>query len=573
MRGENMGLVDRLAVARGDVPATLALRNAQLVNVWTGEIYPTDIVIQGSHIAAVGQGYAAAQEIDLKGRYVCPGFIDAHVHIESSLCTPPEFARAVLACGVTTVVTDPHEIANVLGLEGIRFMLERAKHGPLNMYVMASSCVPATHMETSGARLEADDLQPLLSHQWVLGLAEVMNYPGVVHSDEGMLDKIELFKSKVLDGHCPALTGKELNAYVTSGIGSEHECTTVKEALEKLRLGLTIFIREGTTTRNLRPLLPLVTPQNHTRICFCTDDRQPGSLMDEGSIDFMVRTAIAQGIDPIMAIRMGTLNTAQYFRLHDYGLIAPGKWADMVVFSDLKDLRAEMVFRGGQLVAQEGKVVGDKPPLRKIDLRNTMNVRLDSLDFTIPAYGEQIRVIGGLGDQVVTGHHIETATVVDGQAVADPTRDILKMAVVERHRASRNMGKGFIKGFGLKRGAIAGTVAHDHHNLVVIGADDASMKRAVYALVEMGGGLVAVDSGKVLGRLSLPVAGLMSEAPLEEVRRGYDALITHAQALGSTMPDPFMAMSFMALEVIPKLKLTDVGLVDVEQFEIVRLFV
>jgi adenine deaminase len=573
MKGNRMGLVDRLAAARGDIPATLALRNAKLVNVWTGEIYTTDIIVQGERIVALGQGYTAAQEIDLGGRYVCPGFIDAHVHIESSLCTPPEFARAVLVHGVTTVVTDPHEIANVLGLEGIRFMLERAKHGPLNMYVMASSCVPATHMETSGARLEAEDLQPLLSHDWVLGLAEVMNYPGVVYGDEGMIDKLELFKEKVLDGHCPALSGKQLNAYVASGIGSEHECTTVEEAREKLRLGLTIFIREGTTTRNLKPLLPLITAQNHTRLCFCTDDRQPGSLMDEGSIDFMVRTAIAHGIDPVMAIRMGTLNTAQYFRLHDYGVIAPGKFADMVVFSDLGDLQAEMVFRNGQLVAQDGHMLGDKPALRKIDLRGTMNVRVDALDFTISAQEGKIRVIGGLGDQVVTGHYIEEATIVDGQAVADPARDILKMAVVERHQASGKIGKGFIKGFGLKRGAIAGTVAHDHHNVVIIGADDASMQTAVRALVEMGGGLVAVDGETVLGRLSLPVAGLMSEAPLEQVRREYDALIAYAQMLGSTMPDPFMAMSFMALEVIPKLKLTDMGLVDVEQFKVVDLWV
>ncbi len=568
-----MGLVDRLAAARGQTPAALALRNARLVNVWTGEIYPTDILIQDSRIAAVGTGYAAVKEIDLKGRYVCPGFIDAHVHIESSLCTPPEFARAVLTHGVTTVITDPHEIANVLGLEGIRFMLERAKHGPLNMFVMASSCVPATHMETSGARLEAEDLAPLLSHDWVLGLAEVMNYPGVIDADEGMLDKIELFKHKVMDGHIPAIRGKALNAYVSAGIGSEHECTTVDEALEKLRLGLTIFIREGTTTRNLRPLLPLITPQNHTRLCFCTDDRQPGSLMDEGSIDFMVRTAIAGGIDPVMAIRMGTINTAQYFRLHDYGVIAPGKMADMVVFSDLRDLQAEMVFRSGELTAENGKMLGNKASLRPIDLRDSMNVRLEHLDFTIPAQGKRIRVIGGLGDQVVTGHLIEDARIIGEQAVSDTDRDILKMAVVERHRASGKIGKAFINGFGLKRGALAGTVAHDHHNLVVIGVDDDSMRCAVQAVVEMGGGLAVVENDTVLGRLPLPVAGLMSEAPLEQVRREYDALIANAHELGSTMPDPFMAMSFMALEVIPKLKLTDIGLVDVEQFKVVDLFV
>lgn len=568
-----MNLAERISVARGDSPADLALRNAQLVNVLTGEIYPADIIVHGDTIVAVGEGYEARQNIDIGGRYVCPGFIDAHVHIESSLCTPPEFSRVVLAHGVTTVITDPHEIANVLGLEGIRFMLERAKHGPINMYVMASSCVPATHMETSGARLEAEDLAQLLSSEWVLGLAEMMNYPGVIYGDEGVLDKLELFKHRVLDGHIPAGTGKPLQAYVAAGIQSDHECTTVEEALEKLRLGMTIFIRQGTTTQNLRPLLPLVTPENHHRICFCTDDRQPDSLLNEGSIDYMVRVAIAEGVDPMIAIRMGTINTANYFRLYRHGAIAPGRVADMVVFSDVYDLNAEMVFRGGVLSAENGVVVRDKPPLRKIDVRGSMNVRLDNLDFRIPAQSAQIRVIEGVGDQVVTGHRIMDAKIENGEAVVDTERDILKMAVLERHRASGNIGKAFITGFGLKRGALAGTVAHDHHNLVVIGADDASMYAAVRAVSDMRGGLVAVDGDQVLARLPLPVAGLMSEAPIGEVKRQYDALIDAAHQLGSTMHDPFMAMSFMALEVIPKLKLTDVGLVDVEQFEVVDLFV
>ncbi len=568
-----MTLVDRLAVARGDFPADLVLRNATLVNVWSGEIYPTDILIHDGRIVALGNDYTAKQEIDLQGRYVCPGFIDAHVHIESSLCTPPEFARAVVPHGVTSVVTDPHEIANVLGVQGINFMLERAKDGPLSMFVNAPSCVPATEMETSGARLEADDLAPLLANQWVTGLAEVMNYPGVIFGDEGMLDKLDRFQSKIMDGHCPALTGKQLNAYVSAGIGSEHECTTVQEAIEKLRLGLTIFIREGTTTRNLRPLLPLITPQNHTRICFCTDDRQPNSLIDEGSIDFMVRTAIKLGVDPVMAIRMGTLNTAQYFRIYDYGVIAPGKWADIVVFSDLYNLQAEMVFRRGELVAQNGAMVTPKPTLRSIKLPSSVNLNPDHIDFTIPSQTGQIRVIGGVGDQVVTHHLIENAKIVNHQAISDTERDILKMIVVERHHATGGIGKGFINGFGLKRGAIAGTVAHDHHNLVVIGVDDASIRRAIEAVIEIGGGLVAVDNEQVLGTLPLPIAGLMTELPLEQVRREYDAMIAHAQTLGSTMPDPFMAMSFMALEVIPKLKLTDLGLVDVEQFKVVDLFV
>lgn len=568
-----MTLSDRIHAARGDSPADLALRNARLINVLTGEIYTTDVIVHGEDVVAFGSGYQAVREIDLKGRYLAPGFLDAHVHIESSLCTPPEFARITLAHGVTTVMTDPHEIANVLGLEGIRFMLERAKHGLQNMYVMASSCVPATHMETSGARLEAEDLSPLLNSRWVLGLAEMMNYPGVIHSEEGVLDKLALFAGRVLDGHAPAVSGRALNAYVAAGIGSDHECTTVEEALEKLRLGLTIFIREGTTTRNLRPLLPLVTPANHHRLCFCTDDRQPASLIDEGSIDFMVRTAIAEGIDPITAIRMGTINTANYFRLYDRGAVAPGRRADLLVFSDLHDLRPEMVFRNGMLVARDGEIVAEMPPRRQIDLRSSMNVRMDSLNFRIPAAGQRVHVIGGLGDQVVTEHFIADALIVDGEAVSDPSRDLLKIAVIERHRASGHVGKGFIHGFGLQRGAIAGSVAHDHHNLVVIGADDASMGRAALAVIEMGGGLAAVDGDQVLATLPLPVAGLMSEAPLDVVRREYDALIAAAQGMGSAMPDPFMAMSFMALEVIPKLKLTDLGLVDVEKFEIIDLFV
>ncbi|MCA0453314.1 MAG: adenine deaminase [Chloroflexi bacterium] len=568
-----MTIVDRLAAARGDAPADVALRNAMLVNVWSGEIYATDIIVHEGRIIALGSGYTAKTEIDIGGRYVCPGFIDAHVHIESSLCTPPEFARAVVPHGVTSVVTDPHEIANVLGIQGIEFMLERAKDGPLNVFVNAPSCVPATEMETSGARLEADDLAPLLNNSWVTGLAEVMNYPGVIYGDEGMLDKLDRFQSRVIDGHCPAITGKPLNAYVTAGIGSEHECTTVEEAREKLRLGLTIFIREGTTTRNLRPLLPLITPQNHTRICFCTDDRQPNSLMDEGSIDFMVRTAIAAGIDPVMAIRMGTLNTAQYFRLYDYGVIAPGKWADMVVFSNLNNLQAEMVFRRGEVVAENGAMVTPKIEPRPFKLPASVNLSVENLDLSIPASESSIRVIGGLGDQVVTNHLIQKAKIVDGKAVSDTERDILKMLVLERHHATGHIGKGFINGFGLKRGALAGTVAHDHHNLVVIGVDDTSIRTAIQAIIEMGGGLVATEGETVLGTLPLPVAGLMTEIPLEQVRREYDEMIAHAQHLGSEMPDPFMAMSFMALEVIPKLKLTDIGLVDVEQFKVVDLFI
>lgn len=568
-----MTIVDRLAAARGEVPADLVLRDGNLVNVISGEIYRTDIVIHDRHVVALGAGYRGRHEIDLAGKYVAPGLIDAHVHIESSLVTPPEFARAVLPHGVTTVVTDPHEIANVLGLEGMRYMLERAKNGLLNMYVMASSCVPATHMETSGAQLEAEDLAQLVDHPWVLGLAELMNYPGVALGDEGMLEKIGLFSHLALDGHAPDMTGAMLNAYVTAGVQSEHECTTVAEALEKLRLGLTVFVREGTATRNLRPLLPLITPQNHYAICFCTDDRIPADLIDHGSIDYMVRVAIAEGIDPLMAIRMGSYNTARHFGLRKYGAVAPGRYADFLIVKDLQEFMPEQVYRGGLLVARDGAMVVKSPVSRGISLRSTINVATSSLEFQAPAAGERIRVIGTIKDQVVTEHLIEPAHIVAGCAESDVERDILKFAMVERHRASGNIGLGFIKGFGLQRGAIAGTVAHDHHNLAVIGVDDQSMKTAVLAIVDMGGGLALADGDRVLARLPLPVAGLLSDEPIETLRKHYDRMISAAHDLGNQMSDPFMAMSFMGLEVIPKLKLTDLGLVDVDKFEIVGLFV
>ena len=568
-----MSIVDRLAAARGELTADHVLRNGNLVNVISGEIYITDIVIHDRHVVALGDGYHGKRELDLAGKYVTPGLIDAHVHIESSLVTPPEFARAVLPHGVTTVVTDPHEIANVLGLEGMRYMLERAKNGLLNMFVMASSCVPATDMETSGARLEVEDLAQLVDHPWVLGLAELMNYPGVALGDEGMLDKITLFDHLVLDGHAPDMTGPMLNAYVAAGVQSEHECTTVAEALEKLRLGLTILVREGTTTRNLIPLLPLITRENHGAICFCTDDRIPADLIDQGSIDYMVRTAIGAGIDPLIAIRMGSYNTARHFGLKKYGALGPGKYADFLVVSDLQDFVPEQVYRGGVLVAQAGEMVVDSPASRSIDLRSTINVAPSALDFKVPATSEKIRVIGAIKDQVVTEHLTEPAKTVAGLAVSDVERDILKFAMVERHRASGNIGLGFIKGFGLQRGAIAGTVAHDHHNLAVIGVDDLSMKTAVKAIVAMGGGLVLADSDQVLARLPLPIAGLLSDAPIENVREEYDQMIEAARELGNRMSDPFMVMSFMGLEVIPKLKLTDMGLVDVDEFKLVDLFV
>lgn len=567
-----MRLEEIISYARGEEPADLLLKDVKVVNVLSGEVIETSVAIVRSRIVGLGD-YEAREVLDLDGAYVAPGLIDAHVHVESSMVPPAEFARAVVPLGTTTVVTDPHEIANVLGLEGIRFMFESAKRGPLSMYVMASSCVPATEMETNGAVLRSWDLVPYKADAWVLGLAEVMNFPGVVNGDKEVLDKLRGFEDLVIDGHCPGLTGKDLQAYVAAGIQSDHECTTVEEAREKLRLGMTIFIREATNARNLKTLLPLVTPENHHRICLCTDDRQPADLLDEGHIDFMVRTAIEEGIDPIVALRMATWNTASYFRLHDRGAVTPGRRADLMVFRDLQAPRAELVYRGGRLVARDGSMLVERSTQPSRPLRSTMNVAWDRVDFAIPADGSTARVIGVVPDQLVTQPLTAEIQVTDGLAVADPERDLLKIVVIERHRASGALGKGFVQGIGLRRGALASSIAHDHHNLIVVGADDVSMETAARRTADLGGGMVVADGDRVLAEVPLPYGGLMSGQPIEEVRRLLDVAIAAAHDLGSPLHDPFMAMSFLALEVIPSLKLTDQGLVDVDRFQPVDLWV
>lgn len=567
-----MELAQIIKIARGDEPADTLLKNGKLLNVFTGEIIEGSLAICHSRIVGVGD-YEAHQTVDLAGRYVAPGLIDSHVHIESALVPPPEFARAVVPRGTTTVVTDPHEIANVLGLEGIRYMLEMAKYNPLSVYINAPSCVPSTHMETTGAALEWYDLEPLQREEYVLGLAEVMNFPGVITGDETVLNKIRSFKGLVKDGHCPGLSGKALNAYINTGIGSDHECTTVAEALEKLRQGMYIFIREATNAHNLKPLLPLITPENARRICFCTDDRQPADLLEQGHIDFMVRTAIAGGVPPVTAFRLATLNPSEYFHLHDRGAIAPGRRADLMVFSDLEAPQAEMVYRGGRLVAQDGQVLPWERPGRHSVLRSSMNVDWSKVDLTIPVTGPQVRVIGIIPDQLITEARLEATPQLEGQVVSDPERDLLKMAVIERHLATGKVGKGLVHGLGLKQGAIASTVAHDHHNIVVIGADDQSMLTAARAIAKTKGGMAVATGDTVLAQLPLPIAGLMSDRPIEQVRDQMNELLRAAHQLGSTLHDPFMAMSFLALPVIPSLKLTDHGLVDVDKFQIVPLFV
>lgn len=567
-----MELAQIIKIARGDEPADTILKNCKVINVFSGEIIETHIAIVHSRIVGLGN-YQAHETIDLEGRYVAPGLIDSHVHIESAMVPPPEFARAVVPRGTTTVVTDPHEIANVLGLEGIRYMLDMAKYNPLSVYVNMPSCVPSTHMETTGASLEWYNLEPLKQEEFVIGLAEVMNFPGVVSGNESVLNKIRSFKGLIKDGHCPGLTGKALNAYVNASIGSDHECTTVEEALEKLRLGMYIFIREATNAHNLKTLLPLITPENARRICFCTDDRQPADLLEEGHIDFMLRAAIAQGIPPITAFRMATLNPSEYFHLHDRGAIAPGRHADLMIFSNLQAPMAEMVYRGGKLVAQNGQTLPWERPTRQTVLRSSMNVDWSKVNFNILAEGRQARIIGAIPDQLITNHLVAEAPRNDTHITTDTNRDILKMAVIERHLATGNVGKGLVQGIGLKQGAIASTVAHDHHNIVVIGVDDQSMMTAARAIAQTRGGMAAANGDAVLAQLPLPIAGLMSDQPIETVRDQMDELLRAAHQLGSSLHDPFMAMSFLALPVIPSLKLTDHGLVDVEKFQLVPLFI
>jgi adenine deaminase len=572
-----MYLADLIAVARGDKEADLILKNAQVINVRSGEIHPADVVITGKRIAALnlspGDDYRAKEVIDLDGRYLAPSFIDGHIHIESTMLRVPELARAIVPRGTTSVVADPHEIANVLGLDGIRYIMESARGGPLSVYVMVPSCVPATEMETAGARLGAVEMEPFLEMKWVPGVGEMMNYPGVIYGDPDVLAKVRIAANKVLDGHAPGLSGRALNAYVAAGIGSDHEATKLEEAREKLRLGMHIMIREGSTERNLVELLPLVTPQNAHRCMLVSDDRHPDELMDLGHMDYSVRLAIEHGLDPVTAIQMVTCNTADYFRLRGKGAVAPGYQADLVVFSSLRAIDIQMVFRKGQLVAREGELLPDVAHYRDVSVRGSMNVSWDHVDFRIVARGSRARIIEAHPEQVVTGKAVAEVKLVGNLAVADPERDILKLAVIERHLASGRMGRGFVRGFGLKRGALASSVGHDSHNLIVLGAEDRDMMAAARLVGRMKGGVAVAVGGEKLAALPLPIAGLMSDQPVEVVREGLDRLLAASRDLGTTLPNPFMTLSFLALPVIPHLKLTDRGLVDVDDFQIVPLFV
>jgi adenine deaminase len=568
-----MSRASLLAVARGDAPADLLFTGGGVVNVFTGEVEEVDVAVWGDRVAGLGDGYEARKVVDLQGRLLLPGFLDAHVHVESSLATPVEFARAVVPRGTTTVISDPHEIANVHGMEGIRFMLEASQGLPLTVFVMASSCVPATRMGTAGAALEARDLEELLSHPRVLGLAEVMNFPGVIFHDPGISAKLDVFRDRVVDGHAPGVRGKLLNAYAAGGPSSDHECTTAEEASEKLRRGLFLYLREATNARNLMDLIPALTPQNRRRVALCTDDRQPPDLLDEGGIDAMLRTLVREGIPPVEAIRMATLNPAEHFRLDDRGAVAPGRRADLVVVRDLGNLVVEEVYAAGALVARDGVALPWSLPPAPSPPPPSMRVDWERVSLEIPAREGKVRVIRAVPNQLVTLEEEVTPTLEGGRVVANPGGDLLKIAVLERHTGSGRVGLGLVAGIGLKAGAMAGTVAHDHHNLMALGVDDESILAAARAVAAMGGGLAVARGAQVLATLPLPVGGLMSAEPIETVRRGLEEVVAAARSLGSPLHDPFMAMSFLALEVIPSLKITDQGLVDVDRFQLVDLWV
>ncbi len=569
-----MNLDETIKAAHGEKPVDLLLTNAQIINVFSGEIIPGEMAISDGLIVGFGQ-YEAKKVEDLNGRYVAPGFIDGHVHIESSMACISEFARAVVVHGTTTVAADPHEIANVLGLSGIEYMLQSAEEQPMNIYFTLPSCVPATDMETAGARLTAEDLKPFLNKDRIIALAEMMNFPGVIYRDPDVLAKISAARQqkKPIDGHAPGLEGPQLYAYISAGIQSDHECTTEHEAIEKLRSGMHIMIRQGTCAKNLQTLLPAVNEKTARRMMWCSDDRHPHDLIAEGHIDSIVYEAIQSGLDPILAIQMATLNPAEYFNLDHLGALAPGRQADLVVFSDLKKPVIEKVYSRGILIAENGKILPTIQIPSAASVPPSMHVDLQKIDFAIPADKKQIRVIEIVPEQVITHQRIEEITVKNKQAVSDPSKDLLKMAVVERHSGSGNVGKGFVKGFGLKHGALASSVAHDSHNIIVVGTTDEDMRAALEAVVKMGGGLAAVSDARVRAELALPIAGLMSLEPVQRVRDQLDKLIEATHDMGTPLKDPFMTLSFLALPVIPELKLTDIGLVDVNKFEVVPLFV
>lgn len=563
--------------ARGVESADLVLKNCTVIDVFCGDTKQADIAICGKKIAGIGE-YSGKEEIDCTGSYVAPGFMEGHIHIESSMLSPGQFAQTVIGHGTTTVICDPHEIANVAGTKGIEYFTEESRGLETNIYCMAPSCVPATHLENSGANLDSEAIGSLLGQEQILGLAEMMNFPGVLFQDKEVMGKLAIARKQgvPIDGHAPGLTGKDLQAYIGSGIGSDHECVTAAEAIEKVQSGMYVFIREGSTAKNLESLLPAVTTKNSNRFLLVTDDCHPHQLLTEGHLDRILRKAITLGLDPITAIQMVTINVANYYGLQNVGAVAPGYDANLVLFSDLQDIQIQTVYVAGTAVQPKPtKNELSQPPLRKkyAEVFQSVHVDIEKLTFSLPAKTETARVIRIVKDELITEEVQLSIKNENGFALADPDRDIVKLAVVERHHATGNVGRGFVQGIGLKKGALASTIGHDSHNITVIGVNDDDMMLAVQTIVNQQGGIAVVADGVIQATLTLEVAGLMSCEDAVSVANAFAKLLEAAKKLGVQVDDPFMFMSFLALPVIPHLKITDLGLVDVDKFSLVELWV
>ena len=559
-----------ISVAKGDAPADLILANGRVVNTFNGEVEKAGVAVYNGLIAGVGEYRQAKEIIDLDGKYIVPGLINGHTHLESSMLDVGQYARAVVPRGVAAIVTDLHEIANVCGLKGIKYVLDSAMSLPLDLFLIAPSCVPATRLETSGAKITPVDIKKVLRYRNCIGLGEVMNYPGVLAGNAAILKKI-MTVGGIVDGHAPGVRGNDLNAYIAAGIRSDHESVSLAEAEEKLRRGMHVMIREGSTEKNLEALLPLVTDRTWPRCLFVVDDRHAGDILHDGDIDAVVRKAIKLGLDPVRAIQLATINTASYFRLDRLGAVAPGYFANLVVLKRLADFTVDMVFYRGRLVAREGKPLFSLPQSAVEKLTHTVNIRPFTVkDLKLRDKGETRPVIGVVPGQIITRKKLLKVQVIDGLAVADTARDVLKAVVVERHKATGHIGRGLVTGFGLKKGALASSIAHDSHNIVAVGVDDSDIYIAVKEVERLQGGLVAVADGKVIASLATPIAGLLSPEPLEKVAAGLEKLDKAARDLGSALPSPFATLSFLALPVIPELRLTDLGLVDVNEFKLLK---
>ncbi len=567
-------LRNRILAAKGEIPADLVLKKGKVVNLFSKTVDVADVAVYDGFVVGIGPDYHGREEIEVKGKYIIPGLIDGHIHVESSMLLPSRLAAALLPHGTTTIISDPHEIANVMGTEGVRLLLEESQSIPFDIFFMAPSCVPATHLETSGAKLGPAELKKLGHEPRVLGLAEMMNYPGVLMGLQEVLEKLILFQDMVIDGHGPSLSGKDLQAYLTAGIRSDHETSDRAEGMEKLKSGMMLMIREGTSTKNLEELLPLVTEANARRFCFVADDLHPLDISERGHLDFMLKRAVELGLDPITAIQLATLNPAEYFGLKERGVVAPGYRADLVVLNDLERFRVESVYKDGFLVVEEGEVKGFSSAEGLSIETHPLNIPpIGPEKFRIRDKGLNARIMGLIEGQALTGVSYERVKSEEGWVVSDIEADILKLAVVERHKGTGRIGLGLVKGIGLKAGAMATSVAHDSHNVIVVGVDDRDLCKAVEEVKRMGGGMTVVNGEKVLASVPLELAGLLSLEPLERLIPQLEEVNGAAASLGCSLKEPFMHLSFLSLAVIPELKLTDMGLVDVNRFELVSLFV